>query len=202
MATTDRRRATYQDVLDAPEHEVAEIVNGALHLSPRPGGPASVVNSVLGGELYQPFHRGRGGPGGWLFVVEPELHFGEDIVVPDLAAWRRERMSIVPEGAFFTLAPDWICEVLSRSTEKFDRAEKLAVYARAGVRHAWLVHPRRRTLEAFRLHEGKWLTLAVYKDDDRARIEPFDAIELDLSVLWADTPLPTRAGEEAAEYAY
>ena len=201
MATKDRRRATYQDVLDAPEHMVAEIVDGELHLS-RPGGPATAVNTVLLGELNQPFHRGRGGPGGWLILFEPELHFGEDVVVPDLAAWRRERMSVVPDGAFFTLAPDWICEVLSKSTEKFDRAEKLAVYAHAGVQYAWLVHPRRRTLEAFRLHEGTWLLQAVYKDDDKARIEPFDAIELDLAILWADVPLPTRAGEEAAEYAY
>ena len=106
MASPKHRRATYQDVLDAPEHKVAEIVNGELHLSPRPGGPASVVNSVLTSELMPPFHRGRGGPGGWLFVVEPELHVEDEIVVPDLAAWRRERMSVVPDGAFFTIAPD------------------------------------------------------------------------------------------------
>ena len=202
MATTDRRRATYQDVLDAPEHEVAEIVNGELHLSPRPGGPATSVASTLGEELGPPFKRGRGGPGGWLILDEPELHLGDEIVVPDLAGWRRERMSVVPEGPFFTIAPDWVCEVLSKSTENFDRAEKMAVYAAFGVTHAWLVHPRRRTLEAFRLHEGKWLTLPVYKDDDKARIEPFDAIELDLAALWADTPQPTRAGEASAEYAY
>ncbi len=196
------RRATYQDVLDAPEHQVAEIINGVLHLSPRPGGPAAAVNTALGTELGPPFHRGRGGPGGWLLLLEPELHLTDEIVVPDHAGWRRERLSVVPAGAYFSLAPDWICEVLSGSTEKTDRAEKMAIYASFGVKHAWLVHPRRRTLEAFRLHEGKWLTIAVHKDDDRVRIEPFDAIELDLAVLWADVPLPTRASEEAAEYGY
>jgi Uma2 family endonuclease len=202
VAATDRRRATYQDVLDAPEHKVAEIVNGELHLSPRPGGAAMAVASALGEELGPPFKRGRGGPGGWLILDEPEIHLADEIVVPDLAGWRRERMPLVPEGAFFALAPDWICEVLSPSTEKFDRAEKMALYASFGVPHAWLVHPLRRTLEAFRLHDGHWLSIAVHKDDDRARIEPFDAIELDLAVLWADVPLPTHASEAAAEYAY
>jgi Uma2 family endonuclease len=203
MATAEhRRRATYHDVLDAPEHKVAEIVNGELHLSPRPGGPAMAVASTLGEELGPPFKRGRGGPGGWIILDEPEIHLHEEIVVPDLAGWRREGMPLVPEGAFCALAPDWICEVLSPSTEKFDRAEKMAVYASFGVTHAWLVHPLRRTLEAFRLYDGHWLTIAVHKDDDRARIEPFDAIELDLAVLWADVPLPTHASEPHAEYAY
>ena len=111
-------------------------------------------------------------------------------------------MPLVPDEAFFTVPPDWICEVLSRSTEKTDRAEKMPLYASFGVGHAWLVHPKRRTVEAFRLLDGKWLTLAVHKDTDRARIEPFDAIEIDLSVLWSDVPMPTRASEEAAEYSY
>jgi Uma2 family endonuclease len=202
MAITERRRATYQDVLDAPDHKVAELVNGELHLVPRPGGPATAVATNLTEELGPPFKRGRGGPGGWLILAEPEVHLGDEVVVPDLVGWRRDRLAVVPEGAFFTVVPDWTCEVLSPSTEKLDRAEKMAVYASSGVKHAWLVHPRRRTLEAFRLHEGKWLTLAVYKDDDRARIEPFDAIELDLAVLWADVPLPTQAREGAADYEY
>jgi Uma2 family endonuclease len=197
-----KRRATYQDVIDAPEHMVAEIIGGELRLSTRPGGPATAVASSLGYELGPPFMRGRGGPGGWLILDEPELHFGEQIVVPDLAGWRRERLAMVPDAAFIDVTPDWICEVLSRSTERTDRAEKLPLYASVGVRHAWLVHPRRRTLEAFRLHDGKWLAIAVHKDTERARIEPFDAIELDLAQLWADVRLPTRAGEEAAEYAY
>ena len=107
---------------------------------------------------------------------------------------------MVPDEAFLTLPPGWVCEVLSPSTERTDRAEKMPLYAAVGVGYAWLVHPRRRTLEAFRLHEGKWLALAVYKDDDKARIEPFDAIEFDLALLWADVALPTRASEEAAEY--
>ena len=195
-----KRRATYQDVLDAPEHVVAEIINGELRLSPRPRPAQSVVSSTLGGELGPPFSRGRGGPGGWIILDEPELHFGDEIVVPDLAGWRRDRLPFVPDEAYFTLPPDWLCEVLSKSTEKMDRAEKLPLYASVGVAYAWIVDPRLRTLEAYVLRDGAWSAIGVYKDHERARIAPFDAIELDLAVLWEDMPLPTRAGEEPAAY--
>ncbi len=200
MDPVNKRRATYQDVIDSPEHMVAEIIGGELRLSTRPGGPAIAVASALGQELGPPFRRGGGGTGGWLILDEPELHLGDEIVVPDLAGWRRERMSVVPDAAYFTVPPDWVCEVLSRSTEKTDRVEKMPIYASFGVQHAWLVHPRRRTLEVFRLHEGNWLSIAVHKDTERARIEPFGAIELDLAVLWADVALPTRLMEEPAHY--
>src|SRR5215469_10818667 len=186
MATTDRRRATYQDVLDAPEHEVAEIVNGELHLSPRPGGPATAVASTLGEELGPPFKRGRGGPGGWILLDEPELHFGPHVLVPDLAGWRRERLPAVPDAPYFTLAPDWICEVLSPSTARLDKSEKLPVYGEHGVQHAWLVDPTSRTLDVFRFESARWTLRSSHGDSDRVRAEPFDAIELDLSVLWAD----------------
>jgi Uma2 family endonuclease len=200
MVSRKNRRPTYQDVLDAPEHVVAEIIGGELRLSPRPGGPATAVASSLGDELGPPFKRGRGGPGGWLIVDEPEIHLAEEIVVPDLAGWRRERLPLVPEGAFFTVAPDWVCEVLSRSTEKMDRLEKMPLYASWGVMYAWLIHPRRRTIEAFRMRGGAWEPSGVYGEADRARIEPFDAIELAVADLWADAPLPTRASEERGHY--
>lgn len=194
-----KKRATYQDILDAPEHKVAEIIDGDLHLS-RPANPATIVISALTFELGPPFHRGKGGPGGWIILFEPELHLGDDVLVPDLAGWRRERLPVVADAPFIEATPDWVCEVLSPSTEKVDRIQKLPIYARAGISYAWLVHPRRRTLEAFKLRDGHWVAIASLKDDDRARIEPFDAIEIDLAQLWADLPLPSRAGEEAAEY--
>jgi Uma2 family endonuclease len=197
-----KKRATYQDVLDAPPHKVAEIIAGELRLSPRPAAPHAVVSSTLGGELVPPFGNGRGGPGGWTIFDEPELHFADEVLVPDLAGWRDARLPFVPDVPFFTLAPDWICEVLSKSTEKSDRVEKMPSYAEAGVGFAWLIAPRLRTLEAFRLHEGKWLTIGVFKDGDRARIEPFEAIELDLAVLWAKMPLATRASESQSDYDY
>jgi Uma2 family endonuclease len=202
MSDRAKRRATYQDVLGAPEHKVAEILDGELRVSPRPGGAATAIATALGEELGPAFKRGRGGPGGWIILDEPELHLGEEIVVPDLAGWRRERLPLVPDAPFIDVVPDWICEILSPSTERFDRTEKVPFFASAGVGFAWLIQPRWRTLEAFRAFEGKWLQVGVYKDTDRARIEPFDAIEIDLSILWADVAPPTRAGEEPAEYWY
>ncbi len=198
MIDPKRREATYQDVLDAPEHKIAELIDGELFLSPRPGGPHSSVASLLGAELIHPFRHGRGGPGGWIIIYEPELHFGKRVVVPDFAGWRRERMPSVPEGVAFTVVPDWVCEVASKSTEKLDRRKKLPLYASVGVGHAWLIHPRLRTLEVLRLHDGKWLTLGVHGDDDKVRAEPFEAIKLDLAMLWLD--FPTRASESTVEY--
>ena len=178
------RRATYQDVLDAPAHQVAEIVDGTLHTHPRPAMPHALASSRLGGELTGPFDRGRGGPGGWWIIFEPELHLGEDIMVPDLAGWRRERMPQYPDTAYVTLAPDWVCEVLSPSTRRLDLIEKRPTYAREGVGHLWLIDPTDRTLEAFELHEGQWLLIASANDDDPVSIRPFDAITFSLADLW------------------
>jgi len=185
-----RRRATYEDVLAAPPHKVAEVTNGVLHLSPRPAIRHSVAASVLGAEIGGPFGRGRGGPGGWIILDEPELHLGPDIVVPDLAGWRREELPQVPDAPYVTLAPAWICEVLSPSTSRLDRADKLPIYAREQVRHAWLVDPITRTLEVLRLERERWVILATHAGDAKFRAEPFDAIELELGALWADVQAP------------
>ena len=134
-----------------------------------------------------PFHRGRGGPGGWVILDldEPELHLGPDVLVPDLAGWRRERMPTVPDVAAFELAPDWLCEVLSPSTVAVDRVRKMPVYAREGVTHVWLVDPLARTLEVFRREGPGDARVNAWADEDRVRAEPFDAIELELGILWA-----------------
>jgi Uma2 family endonuclease len=188
MAHPARKRATYEDVLAAPPHVVAEVLFGVLYTHPRPGAPHAKAASVLGMDLGGPFDRGRGGPGGWLLLDEPELHLDEDIVVPDLAAWRRSRMPDVPIGAYFSLAPDWICEVLSVSTQAIDRTEKMSIYAREGVRHAWLVDPLARTLEVYRLESAGWLRVGIWREDALVRAEPFDAVELELGVLWTRVP--------------
>ena len=177
-------RATYQDVLDAPAHRVAEIVDGTLYTHPRPAMPHALASSYLGDELVGPFGKSRGGPGGWWIIDEPELHLGEDILVPDLAGWRRERMPDYPDTAYVTLAPDWVCEVLSASTRKLDLHGKRPVYARAGVGHLWLVDPADRTLEAFELRGGQWVLIASAKDDDPVSIRPFDAVTFSLGDLW------------------
>ncbi len=83
--------ATYQDIIDAPENMVAEIIHGALHTHPRPAPRHAVAHSSLGDELMSPFQKGRGGPGGWWILDEPEVHFGTDVLA-DLGGWRRGRM--------------------------------------------------------------------------------------------------------------
>jgi len=194
--TETMKRATYEDVLNAPEDKVAEILDGELVLSPRPAPRHAVAASVLGMALGNPFHQGAGGPGGWWILDEPELHFGEEIAVPDLAGWRRDRMPAIPDEAFFTLAPDWVCEVLSPSTERVDRGKKLKAYAAAGVTHAWLVKPSDRTLEVLRLRDAAWTIVAVWEDTAVVRAEPFEAVDLELGRLWADPmpPAPPDAG--------
>jgi Uma2 family endonuclease len=181
-----KKPATYEDLLRVPDNLVAEIVGGDLYASPRPAFPHAVASSALGSELGGPFQQGRGGPGGWWIIDEPELHFADDIVVPDLGGWRRSRLPRIPAEAFLSLAPDWICEILSPSTETLDRARKLAVYAREGVDHAWLVNPTVRTLEVLRLESGRWVLLATHAGGETVRAEPFDALELELRRLWGD----------------
>ena len=186
MGEPRKRAASYDDVLRAPDHVVAEIIAGDLYTTPRPAGAHAKAASTLGMDLGSPFQRGRGGPGGWWILDEPEIHFGGDIVVPDLAGWRRERLPRIPDAAYFELAPDWICEVVSPSTGQLDRARKLPVYARERVAHAWLVDPHQRTLEVYRLREGHWVLLATHAGDAHVRAEPFDAIELQLGDLWLE----------------
>jgi Uma2 family endonuclease len=192
MAEPAKRRASYEDVLAAPPHKVAEIIDGELVLSPRPAGPHAAAASALGEELGPPFKRGRGGPGGWINLYEPELHLDREILVPDLGGWRRETMTVIANEPYFTTRPDWVCEVVSPSTERYDRGEKIALYAKAGTSHAWLVNPLQRTLEVLQLsstNPRQWLMLGVFLDDAKVRAAPFEAFELDLAVLWQDVQL-------------
>jgi Uma2 family endonuclease len=180
------RRATYRDVIEAPPLLVAEVVEGVLYTHPRPRPRHTEAASGLGGELWGPFQRGRGGPGGWWILDEPELHLGPDpdIVVPDLAGWRRERLPALPEEAFFALAPDWACEVLSPTTAQLDRAKKVPLYAREGVSHVWLVDPDARTLEVLALDGSTYRVMGTHGGDTVVHAPPFDAIGLELQALW------------------
>lgn len=188
MSDPARRGATYEQLLAAPDTKVAEIIAGELVVSPRPASPHAHATSAIGGELWGPFQRGRGGPGGWWIVFEPELHFGAEVFVPDLAGWRKERMPEFPDTPFFALAPDWVCEVVSSSTQRWDRVFKLPAYAREGVAFAWLVDPVGRTLEVYRASAGQWVLIATHADDEEVRAEPFDALALSLDVLWPPRP--------------
>lgn len=185
-----RRAATYADLEAAPPHLVAEIVFGSLVTHPRPAPPHSIASNALGHELTGPFQKGRGGPGGWIFMVEPELHLGPHVVVPDLAAWRRERMPTMPEKAYIELAPDWVCEVISPSTETHDRGPKRRIYATYEVPHLWHLDPLAKLLEVFELKDKHWVLFEVFQDQERVIAPPFDAVPFSLSDIW---PLDPRA---------
>ncbi|AFE03845.1 hypothetical protein COCOR_01061 [Corallococcus coralloides DSM 2259] len=179
-----KKPATYADLEALPEHVVGEIVAGELYASPRPAFPHAIAASHLGSELTGPFDRGRGGPGGWLILSESELHFGEDVLVPDIGGWRRERLPEAPRAAASRLAPDWVCEVLSPSTRKLDREVKLPVYAREGVRHVWFLDPVPRVLEVFRLESEGYRRVGLHSGSAVVHVEPFEALALELSFLW------------------
>jgi len=169
---------------------VAEILDGELHTFPRPARRHTRAASRLGRRL-GPFDDDDGDPGGWVILDEPEVHLGPkpDKVVPDLAGWRRERMpdALGDETSppYYETPPDWVCEVLSERTERTDRGKKMRIYRREGVRHLWLLSPVLQTLEVYRLEGKRWVLLETYEGDDAVRAEPFDAIELRLSLLWA-----------------
>lgn len=190
MADAVRRYATYADVLRAPEDKVAELIQGDLVLSPRPAKPHAAATTALSEELGPPFKRGRNGPGGWILLFEPEVHLGEDVLVPDLGGWRRERLpNLTNDEPFFTLAPDWVCEVLSPATMGRDRVRKLPIYSAFGVSHVWFVDPLQRTLEVLELSAGSYSLVGLFEGNAVVRGKPFDAIELDLGILWADVVL-------------
>ncbi len=177
----------YEQLMALPEHVTGEILNGQLYAMPRPSGRHGLVASSLNVDLGGPFGFGRGGPGGWWIIQEPEVHFLRDVevAVPDLAGWRRERMPSIPEGHRFEVAPDWLCEILSPSTAKKDRVVKLPLYAHYGVAHVWIVDPAAQTLEAFELREGQWTLISTLKEDDTVAVPPFNAVAFSLADLWA-----------------
>ena len=184
MSELPPRAELYAQLEALPENQVGEIVDGVLYASPRPAIPHAKGTSQLLGSLMGPFDRGVGGPGGWLLLVEPEWWTGENVVVPDIAGWRRERMPHDPTGAYVELAPDWLCEVLSPSTARLDRTRKLPLYARTGVAHVWLVDPLARSLEVLALDGATYRLVASAGADEAGRFVPFEAIELELVHLW------------------
>jgi Uma2 family endonuclease len=185
MADPVKRRSAYDDLLAVPDHLVAEIVDGELLVNPRPAVKHARASSRLGSRLGGPFDDGKGGPGGWVILDEPELHLHGDVLVPDLGGWRRERMPLLPESASIELAPDWVCEVISPRTAIHDRGSKRAIYAREGVTHLWLVDPDVRMLEVLRLLPTKeYVVAGVWSEAALVRAEPFEAVELELGALW------------------
>lgn len=183
------KRATYDDILKLPENMVGEIIDGELFVSPRPRPEHALASARLTGKLEPLFGGGGGqGPGGWWILAEPEIHLGkksdEDTFVPGLAGWRKKRMPKLPPEAYFTMVPDWVCEILSPSNARLDRVKKVPKYAEHEVKHLWLINPREKTLEVFRLENRAWLLMQTFVEADKVRIQPFEAMEFDLGTLW------------------
>jgi Uma2 family endonuclease len=179
----------YAELEALPENLTGEIINGQLYTQPRPTTPHALVESGLAMDIGSAYHRGRGGPGGWWILVEPEIHFIRDteVLVPDLAGWRRERMPRLPNDQRIEVVPDWVCEILSLSTARKDRMTKMPVYARYGVTYLWLVDPLAHTLEAFALREGRWTVIGQFQEQEIVSVEPFQEIALELGALWMET---------------
>lgn len=187
MAARMKTSATYDDLVRLPENMVGELIDGELYAWPRPSGAHGRASSALGMDIGAPYDRGRGGPGGWWILDEPELHLDGAVAVPDLAGWRRERMPELPKGHIFEIAPDWICEVLSPSTQRHDRRTKMPLYARHGVSYLWLFDPDSRTLEVMQLVDGRWTILGVHGGNDVVPAEPFPLAQIDLASIWGPT---------------
>ena len=184
MSQPLRRTATYADIDALPPTLVGEILFDELVTHPRPAPRHAVASNALAAELSDAFQRGRTGPGGWIFMVEPELHLGRHVAVPEIAGWRRETLPALPDTAWIESPPDWVAEVLSPSTEAYDRGPKRQIYADAGVLHLWLVDPRIKFLEAFALIAGQWVLVATLRNEEQVRFPPFDAISFPLGLLW------------------
>lgn len=176
--------ATYADLEALPPNMVGEIILGALYAHPRPHGRHGVASSRLNITLGGPFDLGNGGPGGWVFATEPELHLGANVLVPDLAGWRTERLPRLPSTPYIETAPDWVAEILSPSTQGIDRTDKLTVYAEFEIKHAWYIDPKARTLEVLALERGKWVIHSVFKHDAVVSAPPFEVHSFALDALW------------------
>ena len=190
MGEAALRYAVYEDLFDLPENIVGEILNGVLETHPRPAPRHAYASSSLGALIISPFDHGQRGAGGWVILDEPELHLDCNIMVPNIAGWRRERMPELPETAWFECVPDWVCEVISPSTGRIDRAVKMPLYAHYGVQYLWIVDPDQQTLEAYQLQSDKksgnnWMLLETLKDNQSVSLPPFTETSFDLSVLWA-----------------
>jgi Uma2 family endonuclease len=177
--------ATYEDLLKVPDHLVAELIDGELFTSPRPGVPHAEGASELLSILRTAF--GKRGDGSWHILFEPELHLGGDVLVPDLAGWRTDHLPALPRTPSISIAPDWACEFLS-TNQRLDRAVKMPIYAREGVPYAWLIDVNAQYLEVKRLANGFWTELAVFSGEAKVRAEPFEAIEIDMTLVWGPPP--------------
>lgn len=191
MSEPAKKRATYEDLYRIPENMTGEIIDGELIAHPRPSRKHVRTASALGYKLGPSYDFGEGdGPGGWIILVEPEIQLGENTVVPDLSGWRRQRFPVEEETNSISVAPDWVCEILSPSTYRLDKTKKMPIYADHGVGYLWLMDPVAMTLDVFRLGGGLWVLLGSSAENDKVRAEPFQEVEINLGDLWLTSLQP------------
>ncbi|MEM5787457.1 MAG: Uma2 family endonuclease [Syntrophobacteraceae bacterium] len=189
MSELAKEKATYEDLYKIPDNLIGEIIDGELIVTPRPSRKHVICTTALGALVTAPYQFGQGnGPGGWIFAIEPEIGLGEQILVPDLAGWKRERFPVEEDHNWISAAPDWVCEILSPSTFRIDKVKKMPIYAHHGVAHIWLIDPVAMTMDAFGLESGRWVLLGSFAENDKVRAEPFQEIEIHLGTLWLESP--------------
>lgn len=184
MSDPARKRASYEDLYTLPPNMTGQIIEGELYTLPRPHSRHSRVSAILCREIGPYQSDGGGGPQGWVILIEAEVMLGDDLLAPDLAGWRIERLPKPPKENYITVTPDWVCEILSPGTARLDRIRKMPIYARHEVKHLWLIDPILKTLEVYGLKEGSWVVRGSYGEDDQVRVEPFTGVEINLADLW------------------
>lgn len=179
------RPATAADLDALPATFRGEIIRGSLYAFPRPRAPHQRAGTRIAGDIDGPFDRGRGGPGGWWILEEPGVQvLDAQEFSPDVAGWRRERLPRLPRRGAITVVPDWVCEILSPRTRGYDLVVKRRFYAEIGVSYLWYVEPLARAVSAAKLVSGHWVELGAWGKDDCVRIEPFEAVEIQLAAWW------------------
>lgn len=182
---SSRKVPTIADLEALPSGVKGEIIDGVMYTMTRPRGPHQRLGLGIGADLRDPFDRGRGGPGGWWILPEPGIELlNTPEISPDVAGWRRERLPNLPSDAAITVVPDWVCEILSPTTRRHNLLIKKPYYASVGVLFHWIVDLEARTVTAYRLENGRWSELRVWGDERDARIEPFEAVALDVASWW------------------
>ncbi len=188
MIESVKSNADYADLYSIPENMIGEIIDGELYAMPRPSPRHCNTASSLGIIIGYYYKIGmNGGIGGWWILDKPGIHFSdlkEDIMVPDISGWKKEKMPELPAETYFSVTPDWICEILSPATAAHDRKKKLPKYAKFGVSYFWIVDPANRTVEILKLKNGEYSVSAVYCEDDKMKAEPFTEILIDLKNIW------------------